>query len=172
MVLWQKNSHIFSDDFTTVSLAFFNRYPNPYSSHVRSIDTLDRYLDTDGNMYTTRLIKKIGKLPKWVKPLLSGITDSWVIEESIVNPSTKTLQTYTRNLDHTNIVKVEEYTDYEFDSVNQCTLVNSKVKFSSGFKFGVRSRIENWSLNRFDENIKKSRLGMSFVMEQVKETLK
>lgn len=167
MVLWHKNAHVFDNDFRTVSLAFFNRYPNPYAAHVLSIDTLSREIDSEGLLHTTRLIKKTGKMPRWSKALLGRISDSWIIERSIVDPSTMNMRTYTKNLDHTSIIKVEEYTTYQCDQDTRKTFVSSQVKFSSGFGVGIKSKIEDWSRSKFDENTRKSRLGMAFVMQQL-----
>lgn len=165
MVLWYKNTHTFEKDFSTVSLAFFNRYPNPYASHVLSIDTLSRELSPEGELCTTRLIRKTGRLPEWVKPFLGRISESWIIEKSEVDSKKQQLRTYTRNLDHTRIIQVEEFTTYSFDSTNGTTKVASSVKFSSGFNIGVRNRIERWSRAKFDDNVKRSRMGMAFVIE-------
>lgn len=165
MVLWHNNSHTFGRSFDTVTIAFFNRYPNPYASHVLSIDTLSRHVDEEGKLVSTRLIKKMGKLPNWVKPFLGKITESWIIEHSVVDTKKGVMLTYTRNLDHTKIIKVEEYQRFEKDGDN--THVKSMVKFSSGFGIGIRNRIESWSHQKFDENIKKSRQGMAFVMERL-----
>lgn len=171
MVLWHKNAHIFNNDFDTVSLAFFNRYPNPYASHVLSIDTLSRELDTEGKLHTTRLIKKAGRLPRWSKPFLGRISESWIIEFSVVDPRQLSMRTYTRNLDHTKIIQVEEHTTYRQAERNiRSTSCLSQVKFSSGFNVGIRNKIEDWSRSRFDENIKKSRLGMAFVMQELEKT--
>lgn len=167
MVLWHKNTHVFDNDFATVSLAFFNRYPNPYASHVISIDTLSRETDSKGHLHTTRLIKKSGKMPRWSKVFLGKVTDSWIIERSIVDPEGSTMKTYTKNLDHTRIIKVEEFTTYRREEGGSRTNVTSEVKFSSGFSLGVKNKIEDWSRSKFDENIKKSRLGMAFVMQQL-----
>ncbi|SCU99385.1 LAFA_0G23750g1_1 [Lachancea sp. 'fantastica'] len=169
MVLWYKNSYVYDNDFQTVSLAFFNRYPNPYASHVISIDTVSRECKPSGELCTTRLIKKTGKLPRWIKPFLGGISDSWIIERSEVDVKNQELRTYTRNLDHTRIIQVEEFTIYKYDSVTGKTQASSSVKFSSGFNLAVRSRIEQWSHAKFDENIQRSRMGMAFVMEKLKQ---
>ncbi|AMD19596.1 HCL555Wp [Eremothecium sinecaudum] len=167
MVLWHKNTHVFERDFRTVSLAFFNRYPNPYASHVLSIDTISRTVDDLGRLHSIRLIKKSGKLPSWVKPFLGRISDSWIIEQSLVDPAKSLLRTYTKNLDHTRIIQVEEHTQYRYDDSTGTTQVDSKVKFCSAFGMGIKNRIEEWSHRRFDENIKRSRLGMSFVMDKL-----
>lgn len=172
MVLWYKKLHDYSFNFETVTMAFFNKYPNPYSTHVQSVDTIDRYIK-DGKLYSTRLIRKKGKLPKWVLPFLGKISHTWVIEKTILNPETKTLQSYTRNLDHTLIMRVEEYTTYQYDESMDKTTVLYNVKFSSRFKgFGVRERIEAWSHNRFKENIKNTTNGMAYVMRSWSERRK
>ncbi|AAS50440.1 AAR075Cp [Eremothecium gossypii ATCC 10895] len=170
MVLWYKNTHVFERDFQTVSLAFFNRYPNPYAAHVLSIDTIARDVDADGRLHTTRLIKKMGKLPAWARPLLGRISESWIIEMSSVDAARQEMRTYTRNLDHTKVIKVEEYTCYRFR--DGATVADSRVRFSSGIRMGIKGRIESWSHRTFDENIKRSRLGMAFVMDKLEERAK
>ncbi|ANZ76916.1 BA75_03943T0 [Komagataella pastoris] len=172
MVLWYKNQHIFNHDFTTVSLAYLNRYPNPYSTHVLSIDTLNKHIDKDGKLHQTKLITKTGRLPQWVKPFLGKISHSNILEMTVIDPESQTMNTYTRNLDHTRIIRIEEYTTFQYDKECQTTTCKSKVKFSSGFRgFGVKNRIEKWSHTKFDENISKSRQGLKFVMENIKYRL-
>ncbi|SCV99776.1 LAFE_0B02256g1_1 [Lachancea fermentati] len=169
MVLWHKNSHSYDKDFCTVTLAFFNRYPNPYSTHVLSIDTLAREVDSHGQLRSTRLIKKTGRLPRWVRPFLGRISQSWILEDSRVDARHQTLHAYTRNLDHTQIIQVEEYTTYRFDGATGATRVASRVKFSSGFHAGIRQRIEQWSMAKFGENIHTSRMGMAYVIARLED---
>ncbi len=168
MVLWYKNRHDYPFNFETVTVAVFNKYPNPYASHVLSVDTIDREIK-DGKLHTTRLIKKVGKLPRWVKPFLRGINDSWIVEKTIIDPKSQNLQSYTRNLDHTKIIRVEEYTTYQYDSNLDKTNVVYNVKFSSGFKNVVRDRIEAYSHSKFQENIKNTTMGMAYVMQKFQE---
>lgn len=100
-----------------------------------------------------------------MKPFLGKISESWIIEHSVVDTKKGEMLTYTRNLDHTKIIKVEEYTRFEKDG--NSTQVKSMVKFSSGFGIGIRNRIESWSHSKFDENIQKSRKGMTFVLQRL-----
>ena len=67
--------------FETTSLAYFNRYPNPYAKHVLSIDTIESYIDNQGQLCTTRLIVKTGRLPNFIKPILGNSLNSWIIEK-------------------------------------------------------------------------------------------
>lgn len=169
MVLWYKSNNQFDYNFQIVSYSWLNRYPNPFATHVRSVDTISSEVDSMGNLRVTRLIKKSGNLPLWARPFLRNITDSWIIEQAIVDPKEQSMKTYTRNLDHTTVIRVEEFNDYKFDFGLGKTLVNSRVKFSSGFRkaygVGIKDRIENWSHNKFAENIKKSRQGLLLVMK-------
>ncbi|ODV97541.1 hypothetical protein PACTADRAFT_47443 [Pachysolen tannophilus NRRL Y-2460] len=169
MVLWYKNSHEFNYDFQTVSLAYFNRYPNPFASHVLSTDLIKIKIDSEGNLHQTKLIAKTGRLPKWCKPFLGKVNQTWIIEQTIVNPILKEMKTYTRNLDHTGIIRIEEYTTFNYSELENVTRSETYVKFSSGFRgFGIKDRIESWSHSKFDENLKKSRKGLSFVMDRFK----
>ncbi|GME76666.1 unnamed protein product [[Candida] boidinii] len=172
MVLFQKNTHTFKHDFETATLAYFNRYPNPFASHVLSTDTIEKFIDEQGKLHQTKLIWKTGRLPKWVKPFLGKISRSLIIEKSIVDPVNKTMKTYTSNLDHTSIIRIEEFTKYQYDSDENVTKSTCTVKFSSGFKgFGVKDRIEKWSYSKFAENLSRSREGLKFVMDGLRERL-
>lgn len=176
MVLYYKNSHVYEHNFQTVSLAYFNRYPNPYSAHVKSTDTIDVFIDEFGRLHQTKLIKKSGRLPKFIKPFLGKITTSWIIENTIVDPVKNEMLTYNCNLDHRKIIRVEEFNTYSSNlNFNNSTNSFVTVKFSSGFnqKFGlgIKDRIENWSKNKFSDNLFKSREGLKIVMDSVKEKL-
>lgn len=47
-----------------VTLAVFNKYPNPFAKHVLSADIIDRYIGQDGKLRTTRLlVKKVSCVP-------------------------------------------------------------------------------------------------------------
>ncbi|EAZ63610.1 hypothetical protein PICST_74808 [Scheffersomyces stipitis CBS 6054] len=167
MVQFIEHSHLYNHDFSTASLAYLNRYPNPYAKHVKSSDTLEHCIDEDGRLRTTRLVVKTGRLPQFIKPFLGTSLDSWIIEKSVIDPKGKILLSYTANVDHRKLLKVEEYLKYSCeDGIN--TLVESKVKFSSNF-VGLKQKIEQWSHNRFLSNISNSREGLKFVMNRLKE---
>ncbi|KAL3232387.1 hypothetical protein RNJ44_04303 [Nakaseomyces bracarensis] len=169
MVLVHRSVHVFDNDFASVSCAYFNRYPNPYSRTVKSIDTLAQHVGEDGRLHSTRLLKKSGSMPGWARAFMGKISESWVLEVSVVDPLNGRMETYTRNLDHTRIMQVEEYSTYDYDFSECKTKVVSEVKFSSGFKFGIKSKLENWSRSIFDENVKYSRQGMSYIMQKIEE---
>ena len=97
-----------SDSWPIVSLAFFLRYPNPYASHVLSCDVISRTVTPSGTLSTTRLILKRGALPKWAPKGIVSRAESWVIEQSEVDPFGKVVSCQTKNLDHVKVMQVHE----------------------------------------------------------------
>lgn len=89
---------------------------------------------------------KTGRLPKWIKPLLgSKITSSWIIERTIVDPKERTMHTYTRNLDHTKVLRIEEYNIYRCNSFKEKPLKPSDLieTIASGEQSPLRSNPTN-----------------------------
>ncbi|KAI5957300.1 hypothetical protein KGF54_000228 [Candida jiufengensis] len=170
MVLYFENKNEFNFDFETTSLAHLNRYPNPYAKHVLSVDTLDSHIDTRGQLNITRVIVKTGRLPNFIKPFLGSTNlNSWIIEKLIINPNTKTMKSYTSNIDHRRFIRVEEFLNFKQDNqLPNLVELNAKVKFSSNL-IGLKSKIEEWSHKRFSKNINNSRDGLTYVMNKMKE---
>ena len=63
-----------------------------------------------GSLLTTRLILKRGSLPRWAPKGIISRAETWVIEETEVDPIAKTVSCRTRNLDHVKVMQVEEST--------------------------------------------------------------
>ncbi|ODQ48379.1 hypothetical protein PICMEDRAFT_81379 [Pichia membranifaciens NRRL Y-2026] len=174
MVLYYRNNHAYEYNFETVTLAYFNRYPNPYATHVKSIDTIDVYMDDSGRLHQVKLIKKSGRLPQFVKPFLGKITTTWIVENTVVDPKSQEMTTYNCNLDHRKIIRIEEFNTYKYSFAQSVTNSFVTVKFSSGFThrfglgLGIKDRIENWSKNKFSDNLMRSREGLRLVMDSVK----
>lgn len=102
-----------SDPWSIVSLAYFLRYPNPYASHVVSCDVISRTHSPSGTLLTTRLILKRGALPRWAPQGIVSRAESWIIEESEVDPMGKTVRCRTKNLDHVKVMQVEEWVMFQ-----------------------------------------------------------
>lgn len=181
MVLIHSNKDTFHNDFECVTGVIFNKYQNPYVKHILSIDTIDRHLNPEGNkLFTTRLIRKKGKLPTWVSFLVGNVArgrapvnESWVIEYSVVDQRQMVMKTYIRNLDHIKLLSVEERTEYRWDQVHQYTSVSSQVTFTCNAisQLSLKEKIENMARSKFEESVKRSRQGMSLVLQRI-ESLK
>ncbi|PWW74043.1 MSF1-domain-containing protein [Tuber magnatum] len=109
MVKFYENSFSYDYQWPAVTLAYFLRYPNPYSKHVVSSDTLSSHLDPrTGNLHVTRLHLKRGKLPASVARFLPKIKESYILEKSMVDVKNQRLETETRNLDWEGVLSVVE----------------------------------------------------------------
>lgn len=118
MVKFYSSTETYSYPFPAVSLAYFLRYPNPYSTHVLSTDTIARSYDPDTQRLTTiRLHLKRSKLPSAVLKLVprsllgasaGGDTQSYILEKSVVDIKEGWMDTESRNLEWTGVLSVIE----------------------------------------------------------------
>lgn len=118
MVKFYSSSETYPYPFPAVTLAYFLRYPNPYSTHVLSTDTIARSFDPETQRLTTiRLHLKRSKLPSAVLKLLprsllgasaSGDTQSFILEKSVVDIKEGWMDTESRNLEWTGVLSVVE----------------------------------------------------------------
>ena len=156
-----------------MSLAFFLRYPNPYASHVISCDVISREFTPSGSLLTTRLILKSATLPRWAPKGIISRSESWILEESEVDPQGKVVHCLTRNLEHVKAMQVHE--TQTFSQVGEgCvgffyvtptpslialfhrkTLQTTEGRIVSGFGWGLTRQIENYGLARFRKNVQR-----------------
>lgn len=123
MVKFHDSSYSHSYPFPAVTLAYFLRYPNPFSTHVLSTDVLSRHYDpSTRTLYTTRLHLKRSRIPPAIMKLLprsllgptpetankDGNSQSYVLERSIVDMQAGVMVTESRNLEFTGILGVVE----------------------------------------------------------------
>ncbi|KAL2218380.1 MSF1 domain protein [Thermoascus aurantiacus ATCC 26904] len=118
--------NVFSYDysFPAVSLAYFLRYPNPYSRHVLTSDVIDRYVDPETQrLHTTRLHLKKSNIPSaMLKFLPKGIVgsdnsgQSYILETSVVDVKEGWMETESRNMEWTGILSVVERQFYQRQS--------------------------------------------------------
>jgi hypothetical protein len=116
-----QHSYTFRQPWRVVARAYLAKYPHPKLSHVESVDTLERYVDQDGNLVSTRIL--ISSFMKFSS--VAGL------EQSVVDPKAQSITLFTRNLSYTSyslskewcsyIAKEENYTEY---------ILRAKVKAS------------------------------------------
>ncbi|CAG8519281.1 959_t:CDS:2 [Funneliformis caledonium] len=170
MVKFFQHTFKYEYNWDSVTLAFWLRYPNPFTSHVESVDVIDRYVDPNtGVLRTTRLILKRGVLPKWGKGLMKT-PEAYIIEESMVNPKTQTMITLTKNITHARVMQVEEWQTYRVDSNNhEFTQVKTEARIISNLGWGLTDRLEGFGIKKLADSTAKSRKGMSHVLEMIRE---
>lgn len=116
-----ENKFTYDYSFPAVSLAYFLRYPNPYSRHVLTTDVIDRYVDPNTRrLHTIRLHLKKSKVPSGILKLLPkgmGGSDnsgqSYILETTIVDPTEGWMETESRNMEWTGILSVVEKQHYQ-----------------------------------------------------------
>ncbi|KAI0932603.1 hypothetical protein AcW2_001183 [Taiwanofungus camphoratus] len=145
------------------------RYPNPFASHVLSCDVISRTISPSGSLLTTRLILKTGALPRWAPKGIISRAESWVIEESEVDPEGRVMRCITKNLDHVKVMRVEERTTLQQTEESK-TQQSTEARFVSGFGWGLTRRIENHGLARFKANLQRSRQGFFVILDLIRQS--
>ena len=123
MVKFYESSYSYDYSFPAVTLAYFLRYPNPYSTHVLSTDTIARTIDpTTQRLQTIRIHRKSSRLPPAVLKLLpknvlgnvsGGRSESYILETSTIDVKEGWMRTESKNLDWTGILSVVEKQEYK-----------------------------------------------------------
>ncbi|XP_043464864.1 protein preli-like [Leptopilina heterotoma] len=165
MVKYFENNVIFQFNWNQVVQGFWKRYPNPNSNHVLSEDTVFREVK-DGKLYSKRLLTKTNRLPKWGERFMSKNVVK-IMEESIVDPNSKTLTTYTRNLGFTKVMSVVEKVVYRVSEDNPDWTVAQRSAWIDSQVFGFSRAIQAFGLDRFKKNCGKMSSGFNYVLEHM-----
>uniref|UniRef100_A0A8K9XDJ2 PRELI/MSF1 domain-containing protein n=1 Tax=Oncorhynchus mykiss TaxID=8022 RepID=A0A8K9XDJ2_ONCMY len=145
--------------------AFWQRYPNPFSTHVLTEDVVLREVTADQRLLSRRLLTKTNRMPRWAEFLFpSNLSRSvYIVEDSVVDPVTKSLTTYTWNLNHTTLMTVEERCVFqESEDRPAFTLLRREAWISSGV-YGFSRPIQEFGLARFKSNQVKAMKGLEYL---------
>lgn len=133
MVKIYESAFSYDYSFPAVTLAYFLRYPNPYSTHVLSTDVISRDIDSQGRLHTVRVHRKRTRLPSAVLKFLphsvmaslsnnnqnnsvggrGHSSESYILERSTIDIKEGWMRTESRNLDWTGILSVVEKQEYQ-----------------------------------------------------------
>ncbi|KAG0733822.1 hypothetical protein G6F29_012846 [Rhizopus arrhizus] len=166
---WFKSNHEFHYEWSLVSAANWQKYPNESCTHVAHVDVLSRTIDPDTGLLTTeRLITVKQNIPTLIKKILGSDSTQYVREVSTIDPRTKTLTMKSVNLTMSNLLKVEEtivYREHPDDQLK--TLFTQQAIISAGSLVSVWSNmLEEFSLQRFKQNADVGRIGFNKVLER------
>lgn len=165
MVKFFETRTIFDFTWEQVAQGFWHRYPNPESTHVLSEDTIYRKIE-DGKLYSKRLLTKTNKLPKWGEFLISSRVVK-IIEESIVDPKSKTLTTYTKNLGFQSVMSVSEKVVYKVSEENTNKTVAIRTAAIDSQVLGFARTIQSFGVERFKKNCCKAVNGFNYVLHSM-----
>lgn len=158
---------IFKWTWDQVAQAFWQRYPNPYSKHVLTEDILSREVK-DNCLYTRRLLTKTNAVPKWGERFIpQSARNMCIVEESVIDPVSRTITTYTRNIAMQHVMSVEEKCVYRVNPENSKWTVCEKTAWISSGLFGFGSAIQAFGLERFRKNAVKASQGFEHVLERL-----
>ena len=144
-----------------------NRYPNPYSSHVKASDTLKSYTEMTCEGKTVLIIERLHsktskiKVP-WIKSKYAYIMEKVVIGEDI--------KVYTLNISHKKFM-----TMLERQLIQEKTQFNKKYgKHVPGVAIQIETSIHSWNswvegfcLDNYKENVMRAQKGMLHVLEKM-----
>lgn len=170
--------HLFPFPFRDVALAIWLKYPNEHSSHITSVDVLDRSFLPDGTIRTERLISISQHAPRWIMKLVGGTQEQYVREvifykvPSSPNQSPMVLMGSV-NLTMSSILKCRENIRYQASqsrstSFIQRAHIQAQGTLATGQSWAILgSRLESWSRDRFSTNAESGRLGFYSVLKSL-----
>lgn len=168
MAKYCQTEHIHPYSWDQVARAIFQRYPNPFASHVLSEDTVYREVINGTTLYSRRFLVKTNKIPKWGEKFLSGFAKKVpLIEESFVDSRNKTITTYTRNVGLSNFMTVAERVVYKICPTNPAQTVAVKEAWVESRFYGLRTAIKNFGIERFKRNTVRATEGFNLVLERL-----
>ncbi|XP_034101807.1 protein preli-like [Drosophila nasuta] len=154
---------VFDYSWKHVVSAYWNRYPNPSSTHVLTEDTIKREV-RDGKLYSRRLLSKTNPVPKWGARFYNNVPVK-IVEDSVLDPVKKTFTTFTRNLGMKKIMKVDEIVVYS-EQKDGRTLAVRRAYISSQV-FGFSRAIRAFGIERFKANGNKASSGFNYVLRRM-----
>jgi len=169
MVKCFQHTFTYNHPWEHVTLAFWLRYPNPYSRHVVAADVIDRYVDiTTGCLHTTRLVLKRGILPSWARKFFN-VSEAYILEDTVIDPKARVMRTLTRNITHSHIMQILEMQNITpaTQGFGSMTMVKTEARVKSGLGWGLKGRVEGFGARRFADQAARSREGMKYVLERL-----
>jgi len=111
MVKLFQSEHEFKHPWSHVTSAFWRKYPNDLSPHVKEVDTYSRYISPCGLLVSHRLMRCESSIPSWLSSF-NVPTSAYAAETTIVDPKTQKMIIRSRNLTGSNVMIVEEECSY------------------------------------------------------------
>jgi len=168
MKVWSQE-HVFDHPWDTVVHAAWRKYPNPLKPEVVGLDVIDRKVDSNGVLRTSRVLTTEWKIPSWVTRLIGLRNPSHSFEQSEVDTKAQRMVLQTKNLNCTNFVSVDETLIYRPhpDDPNKTLLEQSAVISFSGIP--LIDYMENTLVSTMSNNANKGRLAMEWVIDNLKK---
>ncbi|XP_056455908.1 PRELI domain containing 1a isoform X2 [Gadus chalcogrammus] len=153
-------------------VAYWQRYPNPYSNHVLTEDIIFREVTPSNCLISRRLMTKTSRAPRWMERYLPKHMSSlaYVIEDSIVDPQKRTMTTLTWNITHARLMSVEERCVYGINSENSNWTEIKREAWISSKVYGLSRAIQEFGLARFKTSATKTMKGFEYILAKMQGT--
>uniref|UniRef100_A0A6Q2XAV4 PRELI/MSF1 domain-containing protein n=1 Tax=Esox lucius TaxID=8010 RepID=A0A6Q2XAV4_ESOLU len=160
--------HIYYHPWETVTKAAMQKYPNPMNPGVVGVDVLNRHVDTQGRLCSNRLLSTEWGLPSLAKTLI-GITrtNTYIQENSVVDPKEKTFELQSSNISCTNIVSVDEKLTYRPHPQDPQKTILTQEALISVKGISLSSYLEGLMAKTISANAGKGREAMEWVIRRL-----
>jgi len=168
MVKLFQSEHEFKHPWEHVTSAFWRKYPNELSTHVKQVDTYSRSISPCGKLVIHRLMRCESSIPSWLQSL--GVpTSAYAAETAIVDPITKKMVIRSRNLTGANLMIVEEECSYTPSSTNTNHTRYVQSANIRAFLPVFSSKFEQYSYSNMMAKSKQGLHTMELLCQQVKK---
>ncbi|TPX66154.1 hypothetical protein SpCBS45565_g04649 [Spizellomyces sp. 'palustris'] len=171
-----ETEYLFAHPWCTLTLANWKKYPNQYSSHVLSVDVLDRSVDPETGILTTeRLLCCKQSAPALLRRILPIPEVAYFREISYLDPRSQTYTAISTNLSMRSFINLEEKCEYKADPEHpegktfftQQAAVSAMGVLSYGAKL-----VEESAVKSFHKNAARGRQGLETIVEKMVEEAK
>ncbi|XP_068197616.1 PRELI domain containing protein 3B-like [Antennarius striatus] len=167
MKIWA-SEHTFNHPWDTVTKAAMQKYPNPMNPSVLGVDVLQRHVDTQGRLHSTRLLSTEWGLPAIAKSIIGATrTCTYVQEHSVVDPKEKTFELKSTNISFTNLVSVDEKLTYKPHPQDPDKTVLTQEALISVKGISLSSYLESLMAGTISANAGKGREAMEWVIRRL-----
>ncbi|KAH7094317.1 PRELI-like family-domain-containing protein [Paraphoma chrysanthemicola] len=149
---------------------------NEKTPHVIAVDTLSRSIDpVTGILRSERLITCRQSAPKWITSILGGQDTSMVYETSYVDPVAKKLTLCSMNVTMADLLNVRETCTYQpaassSEAAPRTTFTQrAEITALCGGWQKIKERIEQFTVERFQQNAAKGKEGFEMVLERARQ---
>ncbi|KPP59028.1 protein slowmo2-like, partial [Scleropages formosus] len=152
----------------TVTKAAMQKYPNPMNPSVFGVDVLDRQVDAEGRLHSSRLLSAEWGLPSIVKSLIGTTrTCTYIQEHSVVDPKEKLFELKSSNLTFTNMVSVDERLVYRPHPQDPEKTVLTQEALITVKGVSLSSYLEGLMASTISTNAGKGREAMEWVIRRL-----
>jgi PRELI-like family len=125
-----ERSHVYREDWETVTSAWWVKYPNPAASHVKEIHTVTRDLKSSDRFAMRRVFYLEYGMPAWMQKMFKITMEGWATEDVECSRTEKCLVAKGRNITFSSFFQFEEEIKYSQHPENpNWTLFNQRMQF-------------------------------------------